>query len=139
MANWTIALGLACACSGGFSDELEVAWLAACSASTLEKLSQLTWLVPPPPHGAAGVAARWRKLEVALATARHGILKQSKELLQEDVVLKTREYAQLNAILGGRQIVWTRTDYCKTNRTLQEQCPYQDTDSLKWMGDEKLQ
>ena len=59
--------------------------------------------------------------------------------LQEDVVLKTREYAQLNAILGGRQIVWTRTDYCKTNRTLQEQCPYQDTDSLKWMGDEKLQ
>ena len=28
MTNWTIALGLARVCSGGFSDEVEVAWIA---------------------------------------------------------------------------------------------------------------
>ena len=34
MANWQIALGLACVCSGGFSDELEVAWLSERSSNT---------------------------------------------------------------------------------------------------------
>ena len=31
MTNWQIAVGLACVCSGGFSDELEVDWLSECS------------------------------------------------------------------------------------------------------------
>ena len=30
-------------------------------------------------------------------------------------------------------------DYIKTDRTLQEQYTYRDFESLKWMGDEKLQ
>ena len=34
--------------------------------------------------------------------------------------------------------MWMMLDYFKTNRTLQEQYTYQDTESLKWMGDETL-
>ena len=82
--------------------------------------------------------ARWRKLDFALAKSLHGILKQSKESLTEDVILKTRECAQSNSILKGRQILWMMHDYFKTNRTLQEQYKYQDIESLKWMGDERL-
>ena len=34
--------------------------------------------------------------------------------------------------------MWMMLDYFNTNRTLQEQYKYQDIESLKWMGDEKL-
>ena len=74
-----------------------------------------------------------------MATTLHGILCQSKESLTEDVVLKSRELSQRQTILKWRQIVWMMLDYFKTNRTLQEQCKYQDLESLKLMGDEKLQ
>ena len=74
-------------------------------------------------------------MDFALAKALHGILKQSKESLTEDVVLKTREYAKSNCILKGRQIICMMRDYFKTNRTLQEQYKYQDIECLKWMGD----
>jgi hypothetical protein len=80
----------------------------------------------------------WRKLDFALAKALHGILKQSKESLTEDVILKARECAQSNSILKGCQIVWMLLYYFKTIRTLQEQYKYQDIESLKWMGDERL-
>ena len=44
-----------------------------------------------------GAIDRWRQLDCALAKALHGILKQINESLTEDVVLKTRGYAQTNA------------------------------------------
>ena len=136
MTNWMIHLGLSCVCVG-FSDELEVAWLAACSSKAFEELNFSGWSarVPPMPYDTLD---RWRKLDFALAKALHGILKQSKESLTEDVILKTRECAQSNSILKGRQIVWMMLDYFKTNRTLQEQYKYPAIESLKWMGDERL-
>ena len=124
-------------CLWGFSDELEVAWLAECTSKTCDELNSSEWVsrVPPMPYDTLD---RWRKLDFALAKALHGILKQSKESLTEDVILKTRECAQSNSILKGRQILWMMHDYFQTNRTLQEQYTYQDIESLKWMGDEKV-
>ena len=81
---------------------------------------------------------RWRKLDFALSQSFHCILKQSRESLTEDVVLKIREYAQSNKLLNGRHIIWMVHDYFKTNRTLQEQYKYQYIEALKWMGDDKL-
>ena len=124
-------------CLWGFSDELEIAWLAECSSKAFEELNQSGWASRSPPLP-FDTLDRWRKLDFALAKALHGILKQSKESLTEDVILKTRECAQSNSILKGRQIVWMMLDYFKTNRTLQEQYKYQDIESLKWMGDEKI-
>ena len=84
MANWTIALGLACVCSGGFSDELEVAWLAKCSSKSFEQLPASYWSSPTPaePNETADIDI-WRKLVFARSQAVHGILKQIKESLTE--------------------------------------------------------
>ena len=136
MTNWMIALGLSCVC-WGFSDEMEIDWLAECSSTTFEEFNQSGWASRSPPLP-FDTLDRWRKLDFALAKALRGIIKQSKESLTEDVILKTRECAQSKSILKGRQIVWMMLDYFKANRTLQEQYKYQDIEPLKWMGDEKL-
>ena len=115
---------------GGGSDELEIAWLAECSSKAFEELNQSGWASRSPPLP-FDTLDRWRKLDFALAKALHGILKQSKESLTEDVILKTRECAQSNSILKGRHIVLMMLDYFKTNRTLQEQYKYQDIESLR--------
>ena len=99
MTNWMIALGLSCVC-GGFSDELEIAWLAECSSKAFEELNHSGWASRSPPLP-FGTLDRWRKLDFALAKALHGILKQSKESLTEDVILKTRECAQSKFYLEG--------------------------------------
>ena len=44
---------------------------------------------------------RWRKLVFVWQKALHGILKQSKDSLTEDVVLKTLEYAKVKFNLEG--------------------------------------
>ena len=108
MRNWMISLGLACVVGGGFSDELEIAWLAERSSKAFVELSNSPWNLPTPalPTGALD---RWRKLDFALAKSLHGMVKQSNESLTADVVLlfvkQTREYAQSNAIINGRRIM----------------------------------
>ena len=116
---------------------MEIAWLAECSSKTFDELNFSGWAtrIPPMPYDTLD---RWRKLDFALAKALHGILNESKESLTEDVIIKSRECAQSNSNLKGRQIVWMMLDYFKTNRTLQEQYKYQDIESLKWMGDERM-
>ena len=57
--------------------------------------------------------------------ALHGISKQSMESLTEDVVLKTREYAQSNAIRKRRHIVRMILNEATANRTLREQYKWQ--------------
>ncbi len=79
--------------------------------------------------------------EVGLCTGQklHGILKQSKESLTEDVVLKTRLYAKSNSILKGRQIIWMMLDYFEDEPYPSGAAQVPDIECLKWMGDEKLQ
>ena len=137
MTSWMIALGLASVVGGGFSDELDIAWLAECSSNAFVELSNSPWNSPTPALP-AGTLDRWRKLDFALSQSFHCILKQSRESLTEDVVLKIRESAQSNKLLNGRHIIWMVHDYFKTNRTLQEQYKYQYIESLQWMGDDKL-
>ena len=48
-------------------------------------------------------------------------------------------FAQRSKILRGRQIIWLMIDYRVTNRSLQEQYPWQDIEPLQWQGDELLQ
>ena len=57
------------------------------------------------------VLVKWRQLDVALVKAWHGNLTRSKEPLHDEVMLKSREYAQTNAILEIRQIVWIMLEY----------------------------
>ena len=89
----------------GVLDELEAAWLAECTSSTFEQLPKSSWETLPALSSPSDCPDCWRKLGFARAKALHGILKQSKESLTEDVVLKTREYAKSNSILKGRQIM----------------------------------
>ena len=42
MTNWMIALGLSCVC-WGFSDEMEIDWLAECSSTAFEEFNQSGW------------------------------------------------------------------------------------------------
>ena len=61
MTTWTIALGLDCVCSGGFSDELDIDWLAKRSSETFEPLSASP-RNSPTPLGANEAIDCWRKL-----------------------------------------------------------------------------
>ena len=112
-------------CAGGFSDELEVAWLAKCSFKAFDELSasSRSTRVASNPNDNIDIL---RQLDFALARGIHSILRQITEALTEDVVLNARELSQNNTILKGSQIVWVTIDYIKTNRTLQEQYNYQD-------------
>ena len=64
MTNWMIALGLSCVC-GGFSDELEIAWLAECSSKAFEELNQSGW-TPRTPAMPYDTLDRWRKFILLL-------------------------------------------------------------------------
>ncbi|MFM7987448.1 MAG: hypothetical protein ACKPKO_49860, partial [Candidatus Fonsibacter sp.] len=81
----------------------------------------------------------WTILDFALSRALQGMIKASGESLSEDVTLRAREYQQRSMILRGGQIIWMMIDYCKTNRSLQEQYTWQDIELLQWQGDDKLQ
>ncbi|MFM7978660.1 MAG: hypothetical protein ACKPKO_05040, partial [Candidatus Fonsibacter sp.] len=98
MANWQITIGLNCVCVGGFSDELEVAWLAECSTKTFDELSASSWRTMSFNNPNNNIGRR-RKVDYALARGLHIMLRQSKEASTEDVVLKAREISKANAKL----------------------------------------
>ena len=109
-----------------------MAWLRECWVKAFEQLECSDM-------ARAKEQIRWKKLDLSLARALQGMVKSSGESLSEDVTMKAREFAQKDNIFRGRQIIWMMIDNFKTNRSLQEQCTWQDIESLQWPGDERLQ